>query len=86
MDAKVKKTGEIVDVKPYGIVGDRVVTYERTNHAQQYFSPTELDFEFDAISSEFVWKMYNFVMDYKNGVFGAVGLQEALNKNFKNYK
>ena len=39
----------------------------------------------DKIDAEFAWDIYNFVNFYKNGEFGIVTLQEALNNNFQSY-
>lgn len=39
----------------------------------------------DKIDAELAWDIYNFVNFYKNGEFGIVTLQEALNNNFQSY-
>lgn len=39
----------------------------------------------DKIDAELAWNIYNFVNFYKNGEFGIVTLQEALNNNFQSY-
>ena len=38
------------------------------------------------IDTRLAWKVYNFINDYKSGQFGVCGLQEAIDKNFENYK
>ena len=37
------------------------------------------------IDSHIAWRIYNFINAYKNGVFGVVSLQEALDKHFENW-
>ena len=39
----------------------------------------------DKIDAELAWNIYNFVNFYKNGEFGIVTLQEALDNNFQSY-
>ena len=41
--------------------------------------------ETQKINSELAWKVYNFICDYKNGKFGIVTLQEALDMFFDDY-
>ena len=38
--------------------------------------------EQNKISEEFAWKVYNFINDWKNGRFGEIPLQQALNEHF----
>lgn len=35
-----------------------------------------------AINEEYAWKVYNFVIEWKNGKFGEIPLQQALNEHF----
>ena len=37
-------------------------------------------------SSDFAWKMYNFVCQYKSGSFGEVTLQTALDRHFEEFE
>lgn len=39
----------------------------------------------EKITSEKAWNVYNFISDYKNGLFGIVSLQTALDNNFDNW-
>lgn len=34
------------------------------------------------LSSDYAWKVYNFINAYKSGDFGFVSLQEAIDKHF----
>lgn len=38
------------------------------------------------LTSDEAWKIYNFINDYKNGGFGLIRLQQALDEYFDNYK
>lgn len=38
------------------------------------------------MSVELAWKVYNFINAYKNGEFGFVTLQEALDKYFEKWQ
>ena len=38
------------------------------------------------LSSDYAWKVYNFINLYKSGAFGFVPLQEALDKNWEGYE
>lgn len=38
-----------------------------------------------AITADFAWKVYNFINAYKNGEFGLIPLQKALDENFEDY-
>lgn len=33
--------------------------------------------------ADLAWKLYNFVCDYKNGKFGEVTLQQAIDENYE---
>ena len=35
-------------------------------------------------TSDYAWKVYNFIMDYKSGKLGEVSLQDAIYKHFNN--
>ena len=34
-------------------------------------------------TSDYVWNVYNFVLDYKAGNFGPLAMQDAIDKYFK---
>ena len=36
----------------------------------------------DKLTSNYAWCVYNFINAYKNGSFGCVSLQEAIDKHF----
>ena len=38
------------------------------------------------VEADFAWKVYNFINDYKNGEFGLIILQEALDEYFESYE
>lgn len=38
------------------------------------------------IDSHFAWRVYNFICDYKDGKFGILSLQEALDMFFEDYE
>lgn len=40
----------------------------------------------ERMSEQLAWKVYNFINAHKEGVFGFVTLQEALDKHFKDWQ
>ena len=44
------------------------------------------EMETKKIDSGIAWKIYNFICDYKDGKFGIVSLQEALDMFFNEYE
>ena len=37
------------------------------------------------LTADEAWRAYNFVTEYKAGVFGLISLQEAIDKHYRNY-
>lgn len=37
------------------------------------------------LTSDYAWKVYNFINAYKSGDFGFVSLQEAIDNHFDNW-
>lgn len=62
-----------------------VTTFDPFDLEQAFIDGAE--WQLDHLTSDYAWKIYNFIGDYKSGKFGEdLTLQQAIDKYFKDWK